>query len=47
MSFLAFFAVHIVQVARAGFGNFWSMISGYELEPAMIEPPSDADTSDV
>jgi thiosulfate reductase cytochrome b subunit len=32
MSFLAFFAVHIVQVARAGFGNFWSMISGYELE---------------
>lgn len=33
MSFLAFFAVHIVQVLRAGFGNFWSMVTGYELEP--------------
>ena len=57
MSFLAFFALHIVQVVRAGFGDFWSMISGYELESAMTEfpvnersanePPSDADASDV
>jgi thiosulfate reductase cytochrome b subunit len=34
MSFLAFFVVHIIQVVRAGFGNFWSMVTGYELEPA-------------
>ena len=33
MSFVGFFVVHIVQVARAGFGNFWSMVTGYELEP--------------
>ena len=39
MSFLVFFVVHLVQVVRAGFGNFWSMISGYELEPEMTEPP--------
>lgn len=34
MSFLAFFVVHLLQVARAGFGNFWSMVSGYQLEPS-------------
>lgn len=34
MSFVAFFVVHILQVVRAGFGNFWSMVSGYQLEPA-------------
>lgn len=32
MSFLLFFVVHLVQVIRAGFANFWSMITGYELD---------------
>ena len=31
IGFLAFFVIHILQVARAGFGNFWSMVTGYEL----------------
>ncbi len=39
MSFVAFFVVHIVQVVRAGFGNFWSMITGYELEPVVTDRP--------
>ena len=39
LSFVAFFIVHIFQVAMAGFGNFWSMISGYELE--VDEPVGD------
>ncbi len=36
MTFLlvGFFMVHVVQVARAGFSNFWSMITGFELIPA-------------
>lgn len=46
MSFLAFFVVHIVQVFRAGFGNFWSMITGYELEP-IEESPSELEVTDV
>lgn len=33
MGFLGFFVIHIIQVFRAGFGNFWSMVSGYELDP--------------
>lgn len=32
ISFVAFFVVHIFQVVLAGFGNFWSMVTGYELE---------------
>lgn len=28
-----FFLLHIVQVARSGFGNFWSMVSGYKRVP--------------
>lgn len=32
----SFFLVHIVQVVRSGFGNFWSMITGYELRPATL-----------
>jgi len=34
IGFMLFFVIHIVQVARAGFTNFWSMITGYELLPA-------------
>jgi len=33
IAFLLFFVIHIVQVVRAGFGNFWSMVTGYELLP--------------
>lgn len=29
-----FFLVHVIQVIRSGFANFWSMISGYRLQPA-------------
>jgi len=32
MSFLAFFAIHIVQVALAGWNNFRSMVSGREIQ---------------
>ena len=32
----SFFLIHIVQVVRAGFGNFWSMITGYQLRPATL-----------
>lgn len=46
MSFLAFFVVHILQVVRAGFGNFWSMISGYELEPAVTASIDSGDPAD-
>lgn len=42
LSFVAFFIVHIVQVAMAGFGNFWSMVSGYEMEE--IGPSSTSQT---
>lgn len=28
----SFFVIHIVQVIRAGFTNFWSMVTGYKLE---------------
>jgi thiosulfate reductase cytochrome b subunit len=39
IGFLGFFGIHLVQVARAGFKNFWSMITGYELLAATKEPP--------
>lgn len=32
MGYVAFFAIHIAQVIRAGWNNFQSMISGYELK---------------
>lgn len=45
IAFLLFFVLHLVQVARAGFSNFWSMVTGYELEDWEIdhgkpEPPA-------
>jgi len=44
---VGFFLIHIVQVARAGFTNFWSMVTGYRLEtvtaPATTETGEDAD----
>ncbi len=32
MAFIVFFVVHVLQVARAGIANFWSMVTGYRLE---------------
>lgn len=37
---LAFFVVHLLQVARAGWGNLRAMVTGYE-----IEHPDDLDLS--
>jgi len=33
----SFFLIHIAQVMRAGFGNFWSMVTGYRLEDEVDE----------
>ncbi len=33
IAFCLFFVLHILQVARAGLGNFMSMVTGYELQP--------------
>lgn len=41
IGFMAFFVIHILQVARAGFGNFWSMVTGYQLEPKKSESRSE------
>ena len=49
IGFLLFFGVHLMQVVRAGWSNFASMITGYELEPrkrhrrriAKANPPDD------
>ena len=30
----SFFLIHIVQVTRSGFSNFWSMVTGFQLRPA-------------
>jgi thiosulfate reductase cytochrome b subunit len=35
MGFCAFFVVHVVQVVLAGWNNFRSMVSGYEIVPTM------------
>jgi thiosulfate reductase cytochrome b subunit len=35
--FVLFFAVHVVQVALAGWGNFRSMITGYDVVDATIQ----------
>ncbi len=40
MAFIGFFVVHILQVAKAGFGNFTSMITGYQLEDKPTSPTS-------
>jgi thiosulfate reductase cytochrome b subunit len=36
---VGFFGIHILQVIRAGFSNFWSMVTGYELEE--VDPTAD------
>ena len=42
MAFLGFFVVHIAQVVLAGWNNFRSMVSGYEIQPVQ-EPDLDAE----
>ena len=39
-----FFVVHIAQVVRAGWNNFRSMVTGYEIVPERQEAPRDART---
>ncbi|MGI8960918.1 MAG: cytochrome b/b6 domain-containing protein [Bryobacteraceae bacterium] len=34
IGFVMFFAVHVIQVIKAGWNNFRSMVAGYELVPA-------------
>ncbi len=43
MAFLAFFVLHIFQVARAGLRNFMSMVTGYELVERPTPPPVESD----
>ncbi|HMQ04471.1 MAG TPA: cytochrome b/b6 domain-containing protein [Pyrinomonadaceae bacterium] len=38
--FVLFFAVHVVQVVIAGWGNFRSMISGYDVVDETVSEPS-------
>jgi thiosulfate reductase cytochrome b subunit len=42
MGFCVFFLVHVAQVACAGWNNFRSMVSGFEIRPAS-EPSLDAE----
>lgn len=42
ISFVLFFVVHVVQVALAGWGNFRSMINGYEAVDAETNIPESA-----
>lgn len=44
LGFCAFFVVHVVQVAMAGWNNFRSMVSGYELRRA-AEPSLETERS--
>jgi thiosulfate reductase cytochrome b subunit len=43
MLFVLFFAVHVVQVALAGWGNFRSMITGYDVVDAGSAPPAEGE----
>lgn len=35
IAFTLYFVIHVAQVARAGWGNFRSMITGYEVVPVL------------
>lgn len=41
IGFMAFVFIHVLQVIRAGWSNFASMITGYELEPKRAETPAE------
>jgi thiosulfate reductase cytochrome b subunit len=46
--FVLFFAVHIVQVAMAGWANFRSMVTGYDIvDAAETEEPTEAAAKEV
>lgn len=36
LAFLGFFAVHVAQVALAGWNNFRSMVSGFEIQRVQV-----------
>ncbi len=38
IGYVLFFIVHVLQVIRAGWNNFRSMLTGYELEPVKETP---------
>jgi thiosulfate reductase cytochrome b subunit len=38
MGLVCFFVIHIIQVIRAGWANFRSMVAGYDLVPVVTEP---------
>jgi thiosulfate reductase cytochrome b subunit len=46
IGFVAFFVIHILQVARAGWANFASMITGYELQKPGRSEPAQPTTDD-
>ena len=41
MLFVLFFAVHVAQVILAGWSNFRSMVTGYDIVDAEIDPPTE------
>jgi thiosulfate reductase cytochrome b subunit len=47
MLFVAFFVVHILQVARAGWSNFVSMVTGYRVQRVEVAPVREEDASDA
>lgn len=44
IGYVGFFVVHIFQVAMAGWSNFRSMITGYDIVEA-VEPPTQTETA--
>jgi len=41
MGYVGFFAIHIGQVIRAGWANFRSMVTGYDLVEATTIPETE------
>lgn len=50
LGYVFFFLIHITQVILAGWKNFWSVISGFEViqpnKPMKIVPPKSAETDE-
>jgi thiosulfate reductase cytochrome b subunit len=44
IAFLVFFVIHILQVIRAGWPNFASMVTGYELQKPKADTGTDTET---
>lgn len=44
LAFMAFFLVHVAQVARAGFSTFWAMVTGFELQRVPAEVANNEDS---